>query len=136
AALRDGIAAIERTTERQRVFTHDGDDRDVIVFERGGGRLAFTVFVYRNDLLLSTRPYVLRDHEREPGDLLNEFIHRYYQQEIPPREILADVDVDDRGLLEEWLSERREAKCEIVRPQRGDKVRLIEVAHENCKRLL
>lgn len=136
AALRDRIAAIERTTERQRVFTHDGDDRDVIVFERGGGRLAFTVFVYRNGLLLSTRPYVLRDHERDPGDLLNEFIHRYYQQEIPPREVLVDVDVDDRELLEEWLSERREAKSEIVRPQRGDKVRLIEVARENCKRLL
>lgn len=136
AAIRDRIAAIERTTERQRVHTHDGDDRDVIVMERGGGRLAFTVFVYRNGLLLATRPYILKDHEREPADVMNEFIHRYYEREVPPREILVDVEVDDHALLEEWLADRREARCEILRPQRGEKVRLLEVAHENCQRLL
>lgn len=136
AAIRDRIAAIERTTERQRVHTHDGDDRDVIVLERAGGRMAFTVFVYRNGLLLATRPYILRDHEREASDVMNEFIHRYYEREVPPREILVDVDVDDHALLEEWLAERREAKCEILRPKRGEKVRLLEVAHENCQRLL
>lgn len=135
-AIRDRIAAIERTTERQRVHTHDGDDRDVIVLERGGGRLAFTVFVYRNGLLLATRPYVLKDHEREASDVMNEFIHRYYEREVPPREILIDTGLDDQSLLEEWLIERREAKCEILRPQRGEKVRLMEVAHENCRRLL
>jgi excinuclease ABC subunit C len=135
-ALRDRIAAIERTTERQRVHTHDGDDRDVIVLERAGGHLAFTVFVYRNGLLLATRPYVLKDHDRETGDVMNEFIHRYYEREAPPREILVDVDVDEQDLLEEWLGERRDGRCEVLRPQRGDKVRLLEIAHENCQRLL
>lgn len=135
-AVRDRIAAIERTTERQRVHTHDGEDRDVIVLERAGGRIAFTVFVYRNGLLLSTRPYIVRDHEREAGDVMEEFLHRYYERETPPREILLDVEPENTALIEEWLGERREARCEIVRPQRGEKVRLLEVAHENCRRLL
>lgn len=134
--LRDRITAIERTTERQRVHTHDGEDRDVIVLERAGGRVAFTVFVYRNGLLLVSRPYILRDHDREEVDLMEEFISRYYESETPPREVLTDITIDNAELLNEWLTEKREAKCEIVVPQRGEKVRLIEVAHENCALLL
>lgn len=131
--IRDRIAAIERTAERQLVHQHDGQDRDVIVFERMGGRIAFTVFTYRNGLLISSRPYILADHERNGPEMMREFLARYYETETPPGEILTDPPPEDDAVLSEWLGERREGKCEIHLPQRGEKLRLIEMAHENCR---
>lgn len=136
AAVRDRIAAIERTTERQRVHTHDGMDRDVIVIERAGGRVAFAVFVYRNGLLTHSRPFIMKDHDRPEVDLIGEFIGLYYEGETPPREVLIDPMPARAKLLAAWLTERRAAKSEIHRPQRGEKLRMIEVARENCRLLL
>lgn len=136
AALRDRIEAIEKTTERQRVFTHDGADHDVIVCDRAGGRVAFTVFVYQNGVLVQSRPFIFKDIERDSPGLMSEFIARFYEEQRPSREILVDPMPEDAELLSEWLTERREAKCEILLPQRGEKLRLIELAHQNCLRLL
>ena len=135
-ALRERIAAIERTTERQGVHRHDGDDRDVIVLQRAGGRVAVTVFHYRNGILVHSRPFIFRDHERAGGDLMGEFLARFYEEETPPGDVLCDPPPQDAGLLEEWLGERREGKCRISLPQRGEKLRLVEVARTNCSRLL
>jgi excinuclease ABC subunit C len=136
AALRDRIAAIEETTEKQNVYSHTGGDRDVLVLEQQGGLGAFIVFVYRNGLLVSSRPFLVRDHERSGEDLIDEFIARYYETEPPPRELLTWPTPLGCEFLETWLSERREAKVELSTPQRGEKMRLIEVARENARKLL
>lgn len=136
AAIRDRINAIERTVERQLVHKHDGMDRDVIVMRAAGGKVAFAVFNYRNGLLTNSRPYILKDLEREPGELMREFIARFYEMEPPPREVLVDPEPEDSDLIEAWLAERREAKVEIARPQRGDRAQLVRNAVENCERLL
>lgn len=134
--IRDRIQTIESTTERQAVHAHAGGDRDVVVLEREGGFGAFVVFVYRNGLLISSRPYLVRDHDREGIDLIEEFLSRYYELEIPPREILLDPAPQNTQLLEEWLGERREGRTALLAPQRGAKRQLVETARENARRLL
>ncbi|HOR28819.1 MAG TPA: excinuclease ABC subunit UvrC [Candidatus Sumerlaeota bacterium] len=136
AVVRDRLRAIEATTERQAVHQHEGSDRDVIVLERRGGYGAFVVFVYRNGLLVSSRPFLVRDHERPGEDLMEEFIARYYELEAPPRELVVDPAPRGAGFLESWLAERRDARVQIVAPQRGEKLRLVETARENANRLL
>jgi excinuclease ABC subunit C len=136
AAIRDRIAAIRDTTERQGVHRHDGDDRDAVVLERRGGFGAFVVFVWRGGLLVSSRPYLVRDHERPSEDMMEEFLGRYYQLEPPPREVLAAPEPRGRELLEELLADRREASVQILAPQRGEKMRQIDMARENARRLL
>ncbi len=136
AGTRDRLRAIEETMERQGVHRHEGSDYDVMVIERGGGYGAFVVFSYRNGLLIGSRPYLIKDHDREKDDLMAEFIARYYAMELPPREVLCDPAPRDAEFLMGWLRERREAACEILTPQRGEKRRLIESAQENARRLL
>ena len=137
AVLRDRIAAIQQTTERQGVHTHEpGADRDLIVLDQQDGFGAFVVFVYRNGLLVSSRPFLVRDHERPPEELMGEFIARYYEAETPPKELFTEPAPESREVLEEWLGERREGRVEIATPQRGEKRQLIEVAHENARQLL
>jgi excinuclease ABC subunit C len=47
--------------------------------------------------------------------------------------VLIPVDVEDREVREAYLSELRGKRVEIFRPQRGDRVRLIEMATENAR---
>ena len=138
ATVRDRIMAIEATTLRQGVHQHEGSDYDVVVLGQAGGFGAFVIFQYRNGLLVASRPFVVRDHDRAGDDLMGEFLERYYENEKPPRELLVDpAPVDqDRVFLESWLAERREGKVELCTPQRGEKRRHIEIAQENARQLL
>lgn len=136
AATRDRLRAIESTTERQGVHKHEGSDTDLIALERKAGFGAFVVFVYRNGLLVSSRPFLIKDHEREGDDLMDEFIARYYEAEPPPRELLCDPAPRDAEFLVQWLRERREGAVELSTPQRGEKRRLLEGAQDNARKLL
>ncbi|MBI1785389.1 hypothetical protein HYR69_09620 [Candidatus Sumerlaeota bacterium] len=133
---RDGRRGVHRQVRPEVREGHGGDDRDVIALDRAGGRVGIALFGYRNGLLVHSRPYIFADHERDGAELMGEFIARYYERESPPREILADPLPANLPLLTEWLGERREGKCEISLAQRGERLRPVEIAHENCRRLL
>lgn len=136
AVIRDRIRAIETTAERQVVQRHDGSDWDIVTVEQAGGYGAFVVFVYRNGLLISSRPFLVRDHEREAADIMEEFLARYYEAETPPPEIFAEPIPVEPGGLEDWLGERREGKVRLCAPQRGDRRQQMNTAHENARQLL
>jgi len=57
----------------------------------------------------------------------------YIDQQYVPKTIYVPVDFEDRATLEELLTEKREAKVQIVVPQRGDKRSLIDLAGKNAK---
>jgi excinuclease ABC subunit C len=71
----------------------------------------------------------------EPERFLSSAIQQYYAdgQRYVPREVLVPVEVPDRGLLEEWLSARRGTQVRIRIPQRGEKVRLLELVVRNAR---
>ncbi len=136
AAVRDRIRAIESTAERQVVQRHDGSDWDVVTVEQAGGYGAFVVFVYRNGLLISSRPFLVRDHGREAPDLMEEFLARYYEAEPPPPEIFAEPLPAEPAGLEDWLAARREGRVRLSAPQRGERRHQMDTARENAKQLL
>jgi excinuclease ABC subunit C len=136
AILRDRLRAIEGVAERQGVHRHEGGDRDAVAMERQGGFVAFVVFAWRGGLLVSSRPYLARDHDRPAEELMEEFIGRYYQLESPPAEVMAVPEPAGRELLEAVLAERREGRVQIATPQRGEKRQLVETALENARQLL
>jgi excinuclease ABC subunit C len=67
------------------------------------------------------------------SEVLGEFLKQYYQ-DAPgvPREVIVQEPVEEAPLFARWLSERRGSKVEVVTPQRGEKVRLVEMAAENA----
>src|SRR6185436_5214528 len=71
----------------------------------------------------------------EPERFLSSAIQQYYAdgQRYVPREVLVPVEIPDRGLLEEWLSARRGTQVRIRIPQRGEKVRLLEMVVRNAR---
>jgi len=69
-----------------------------------------------------------------PGEFFSALMKQVYiDQQYVPRDILAPVDFEDRTELEEFLSEKRGSKVEILVPQRGEKRSLIDLAAQNAK---
>ena len=134
ARLRDQIAAIEKTQERQQVVSHWGDDQDVFGLYREGGRIEAQVLFVRQGKLTGNQAYSFEDFEFADEEVIEALLTQFYQGErYVPDEILVPVDLEDREVRVEYLSERKGKGVEVFRPQRGDKVRLLEMAGENAR---
>ncbi|MFQ5666951.1 MAG: excinuclease ABC subunit UvrC [Candidatus Binatia bacterium] len=134
ARLRDKIEAIEKTQERQQVVCHWGVDQDVFGLYREGGCIEAQVLFVRQGKLTHNQVYSFEDFELPDEEVLAALLTQFYQGErYVPDEVLVPVELEDRAARAEYLSERKGKRVEIVRPRRGDKARLLEMAAENAR---
>jgi excinuclease ABC subunit C len=76
----------------------------------------------------------LLDKVAEPERLLASAVQQFYTEgRYVPREVLLPHEIPDRELLEAWLGERRGTQVRIRVPQRGEKVRLLELVMSNAR---
>jgi len=135
ARLRDQIHAIEKTQERQQMVEHWGANQDVFGLYREGGCVEVQVLFVRNGKLVSNRAYSFDDWEFPDEEVLEAVLTQFYQaaNHDVPEEILLPVAITDASVRAEYLSERRGRKVAILVPQRGDKLRLVEMARDNAR---
>ena len=77
------------------------------------------------------------DAARQKAALIGAFVQQFYDgAAFIPALILVDAMPADRVVLEQWLAERRGMKVELRAPQRGDKLKLMELARENAAEFL
>ena len=133
ASLRDKMHAIQQTVEKQVVVTPDFVDRDVVAVARADDYAVIMLLKVRNGHLQGMKHYSVRDPLSEDGELICAFMRQYYETAgMIPSEILVDTVVEDAGLYSAWLSEIKGRKVEIIRPARGDRVRLLSMAADNA----
>lgn len=134
ARIRDRVRAIEKTVERQTVLHHWGGDQDVFGLYREGGFIEAIVLVVRGGKLTTTHGWSFQDVELPEEDIIGDLLTQYYAgPRTPPDDVIVPVDLEDTAVRAELLTERRGRKVEVFRPQRGEKVRLVEMAMENAK---
>ncbi|MCK4283164.1 MAG: excinuclease ABC subunit UvrC [Candidatus Brocadiae bacterium] len=135
ARMRDRIRAIETTLEGQRVAASAADvDRDVFGLCALDRYVSAAVLFVRNGNIQDVASY------RFPADLDSEsaifgsFLNQFYSaNRFIPQEILVPVETEDAELLESWLAEQRGRKVRLIRPLRGPKRRLVELANGNAR---
>jgi excinuclease ABC subunit C len=133
ARLRDQIRAIEKTQERQQVVSHWGGDQDVFGLYREGGFIEAQVLFVRQGKLTGNQAYSFEDFEFPDEEVAEALLTQFYQGDrYIPDEILLPVELEDAQARTEYLSERRGKRVEVLRPQRGDKARLLEMAMQNA----
>jgi excinuclease ABC subunit C len=134
ARMRDRVRAIEKTVERQTVLHHWGIDEDVFGLYREGGSIETIVLLVRGGKLTSTLSWSFQDLEFSDHDVLADLLTQYYSGgRFVPDEVILPVELEDADVRAELLSERRGKKVEVFVPQRGDKLRLLEMAMENAR---
>jgi excinuclease ABC subunit C len=134
ARLRDQIRALEKTAEPQEMVSHFGIDQDVFGLYREGGFIEVQVLTIRRGKLTGSQAYGLDDREFPDEDVLGEVLGQYFSGgRFIPDEVLLPVVLDDAEVRASYLSELKGKSVVVLRPQRGDKVRLCEMAAENAR---
>ena len=134
ATLRDRLRAIEKTQERQQAVSHGGGDQDIFGFYREGGFIEAQVLFVRQGKLTGTQAYQLADFELPDEEVVRALVTQFYQGErYLPDEVLLPIELEDQAVRAEYLSERKGRRVEVLCPQRGDRVRLLEMARENAE---
>ncbi len=137
ARLRDRIAAIEAMLEKQKVVGRRLVDQDVFAFVREKDSIALQGLYIRDGRLTSGNDYYFHDAGLPDEEILSSFLAEYYRGErFVPDEVIVPVGLDDREVLEDWLSEKKGKRVSVILPERGDKVRLLEMAEANARQAL
>ncbi len=133
AILRDRIRAIEKTIEAQAVALHEDKDLDVFAIAREKDKVSGAVLFVRSGALIGRKTFHLSHSEEEEAHLYTSILSQFYDEgKFIPEEILLPVEPEDRGVLEEWLSELAEKKVVVRVPKRGPKKELLEIARQNA----
>jgi excinuclease ABC subunit C len=134
AQLRDQLHAIERSLEKQRTVLGDLLDEDVLGFHREGPHLEVHLLFFRNGRLTGGRSFSFSKQEFPTEELLSSFLDQYYESgTFIPKELLVPLQLDDADRREVWLSEKKGERVRVHLPERGEKVRLVEMAMENAR---
>ena len=136
ARLRDQIAAVERTVERQQIVARNPVDRDVFGLARKGGEVEVQVLHVREGRVVGGQGYGLSSVRLDDGEVVSSFLGQYYGAGMGrqiPREILTPVPLEDDGALEELLVERAEGRVRFHHPQRGALRELVSMAEANAE---
>jgi excinuclease ABC subunit C len=131
-SLRDQVDALMRLEAPQKITTTDLEERDLFAAHVEGERAAVQVFCVRDGRVVAREGFLL-DKLTEPELVLAQTIQQFYASgRYVPREVLVPAAVPDCDLLEAWLAARRGTNVHIHVPQRGEKVRLLELVVRNA----
>jgi excinuclease ABC subunit C len=134
AQLRDQIHAIDRSLEKQRTVLGDLLDQDVLGFHREGPALEIHLLFFRNGRLTGGRSFGFNRQEFPTEELLSSFLDQYYESgAFIPKELLLPLDLADPEMREVWLSEKKGERVRVHVPERGEKVRLVQMAMDNAR---
>ena len=136
AVIRDQIASIEEIMEKQFVDLVDDDlDQDVIAIAPGDDEVVVIIMPIRNGKIVGRDDFLMSASQYDSSsEIMFAFIQQYYgYNRHVPKQILLDEDIDEKQLLEEWLSDLRGNKVTIKVPQKGVKLRLVKMARKNAE---
>ena len=138
AELRDRLRDIQTIAEGQSLMDPKGDDRDVIALARDDTEAVAVVLEIREGKLIARKDHSLTVGLNESLEaILSAFLRQYYLDALAiPREIALMLSPEDAESLETWLSEQRGSGIALHVPQRGDKLRLVQMAQQNAEMLL
>ena len=135
AELRDRIIAIERVSEKQKVSNLSENNIDVIGIARNEVDVCLEIFFIRNSKMIGREHYFLKElQDEEDKEILTSFIKQYYlDNPLIPSKIMIREELEEQEVLEIWLTNQVDRKVEIKAPQKGEKLRLVEMAEKNAK---
>ena len=132
--IRDKIFAIKKLEENQLVENTNIDDKDVISFARATYEAMFQVFFIRGGKIVGREHFLLNNVEHlTRSELMEDFVKQFYSgTPFIPKEIVIQEEIEDKEIIENWLSSIKEQKVSIITPKKGEKHKLIEMAYQNA----
>jgi len=138
AKTRDLIESIRHIMDKQRISDVDGDDKDIIALSKNTTDSVISVFFVRSGQLIGRENHHMSGDMTEADDqIIAEFIKQFYSgTPYVPKEILTEYVIPEDTLIEDYLTEISGHKVKLTRPQKGEKVKLLQLAKENASLVL
>jgi len=135
AGYRNLIRTVADMEERQKIAAAAGDDIDVLAWHAEPPQVAANVFHLRGGRVVDRREFYWEDlAEFEPAEFVTSLLKQIYlEANYVPRFIHVPMEFEERGLLEDVLSENIAHRVEIVAPQRGPKRAFLDLVEANSK---
>jgi excinuclease ABC subunit C len=136
ARLRDQLQSVTMFSERQKVMDNNLASRDIIATAVDDGDACCVVLRVREGKIISKDRFFLEHTEGEnTAAITKAFLLQFYLKvdNVPPQVLLSSHIGDDHLFLEEWLSQKNNRRVRLLFPQRGEKVRLLQMCVRNAK---
>ena len=127
AEYRDLIQSIGTLRTKQRVMAKDLQNRDVFGYYVNKGWMCVQVFFVRQGKLIE-RDVNLFPYYNDPDEDFLTYIGQFYQEKshLKPNEILIPADIDEEAV-------RAMVDTKVLKPQRGEKKQLVNLAIKNAR---
>ena len=127
AEYRDLIQAIGTLRTKQRVMAKDLQNRDVFGYYVDKGWMCVQVFFVRQGKLIE-RDVNLFPYYNDPDEDFLTYVGQFYQEKshLVPNEILIPQDIDEEAV-------QALVDTKILKPQRGEKKQLVNLAIKNAR---
>ncbi len=134
AQLRDRLQAIQLLGTRQKVVAGARADTDVVGFYQGDAKCCFVVLHFLEGTLAERDTEIIpTPMEEETSEIVSSLLNQYYGgRSNLPKTILLPCEVEEREAMARLFTENAGRKVEVLVPQRGEKVRLVEMAGKNA----
>ena len=135
AELRDRKFAIIKVSEKQKVSNINEKAIDVIGIAKSDMQVCIEIFFVRGSKMIGREHYFFPElKDMEDNEIISGFIKQYYLENPNiPNKIMIQDDLEDKELLEQWLSTQTGKKVEIKTPKKGEKLRFVEMAENNAR---
>lgn len=132
ARLRDQLAGLKGVLERQHMVASHLEDRDIAAIETRGDEGVVAILHQRDGKVVGQSVFEVRG-VRGPEDPLGDFLRSFYTDRPAPRHVTLDATSAAAAALETDLRRLTGQAVRVESPQRGDKVRWLEVAGTNAR---
>ena len=132
ASLRDRLNAVENLGQKQLVTAGTLADTDVVGYGETESKACFAVLHFSGGNLLD-KDYEIFAKPDDKTEAVSSLLKQYYlSRGLAPKRVLLPFELEDSELFSQLLDQQLGRKPKIHIPQRGDNVRLVELACKNA----
>lgn len=153
AGYRDLYNSVKQVAQKQKMTDNVGEDKDIIALHQELSEAVVQVFFVRDGKLIGREHYYMThvsceeqgmsgeipegNSTKTKAGILENFVKQFYAgTPFIPRELMLQYEIEDRELIEKWLSQRKGGKVYVRVPKIGSKEKLVELAAENARHIL
>ncbi len=132
ALIRDRLKSMEKIKTKQKIMSPLVKQQDVFGIVQSEEKACLNVLRFNNGVLFDSEFFIV-DSQPDLPSMRRELISVYYNllREIPPK-ITVDGEVEDKEILEEYLSEKAGKKVGILFYQKGEQQQIVEMCRKNA----
>lgn len=132
ASLRDRLNAVEALGQKQLVTAGTLADTDVIGYAQTEAKACFAVLHFSGGNLLD-KDFEVFPVPDDPEAAVSSLMKQYYlSRGLAPKIVLLPFEIEDSELFSQFLEQQYGRRPRLRIPQRGDNMRLVELAGKNA----